>query len=78
MKDDLLLSTPHPLYPDIISDPAIPHFSYENSYRDVSGNPEGEIFCFSSTPLYDSEDHEDIDANIEFYDYGVMIVYSFI
>ena len=28
----------------------------------IFGNSEGENFCFSSTPLYDSSDHE--DANV--------------
>lgn len=32
----------------------------------LSGNLGGEIFCFSSTPLYDSSGHEDANVHFEF------------
>jgi hypothetical protein len=35
-----------------------------------SGNTEGEHSCFSSTPLFDSSNHEDADEIIDFSDLG--------
>jgi len=35
-----------------------------------SGNTEGEFVRFSSTPLFDSSDHEDVDEIIDFSDRG--------
>lgn len=35
-KDDLFLSTPHPLFSDIFCDPNIFYFPCENSFPDVS------------------------------------------
>jgi len=35
-----------------------------------SRNIDGEHSCFSSTPLYDSSNHEDADKHLEFYDRG--------
>ena len=111
MKDDLLLATPHPLFPNIFGDYVIVDFPYENivlgastsdhsqntpdvspslhSREDASvfANPfsissvffenvDGEHFCFSSTPLYDSSDHEDTDEHIEFSDHGCCDLFS--
>ena len=107
VKDELLLSTTHLLFPDIFCDSTISDFPCENSPRGIStsdhlqntpdvslslhfgedtslfGNPfnisfiifgkeEGEHSCFSSTPLYDSSDNEDVDEHIEFSDRGSL------
>jgi len=36
----------------------------------VPKNEEGGHSCFSSTPLYDSSDHEDVDEHLEFFYHG--------
>ncbi len=107
VKDDLLLFTPHPLYPDIFHNSTISDPSCENSFSDVSifdhsqniwdanfsfdcgedkfifsyppnllsyfsGNIEGEISHFSSSPIYDSSDHEDVIVHhLEFFYRGL-------
>lgn len=45
----------------------------------ISINWEGEIFSFSSTPIYDSSDHEDVDVHIKFSDHGCcdLFIHSF-
>jgi len=111
VKDDLLLSTPHLLFPDIFGDFSIVDFPCENTFPGASTsdhshnipdvnlplhigddtfsfanplnissifceNAEGEHSCFSSTPLYDSSDHEDVDEHIEFLDHGCHDFFS--
>jgi len=40
-----------------------------------SKSSEGE-FCFSSTPLYDSTNHEDVDVHLEFFDHGCRDIFT--
>lgn len=103
VRDDLLLSTPPPLFPDIFGDSVILYLPYVNSSTDTSTsdhlqnppdaipsfdngeekfftenllhfsstfskNAEGEHSLFSSTPLFDSSYHEDVDELIDFSD----------
>lgn len=105
MKDDLLLSAPSPIFPDIIGDFVIPNCICVNPSMDASssdhlqntldvnplfnsgedksiiknplhlssaffGNIEGENSCFSSTPLHNSSNDEDVDKHPKFSDFG--------
>jgi len=36
----------------------------------ISENTEGEHPCFSSTPLHDSSNHDDVDKHPKFFDLG--------
>ena len=42
----------------------------------ISESAEGEHSCFSSTPLYDSLDHEGAKEHIEFYDHGCRDLFT--
>ena len=42
----------------------------------ISKNVEGEHSCFSSTPLYNSSDHEDANKHIKFSDHGCRDLFS--
>ena len=42
----------------------------------ISRNLEVEKLCFSSTPMYDSLDHEDADAHLEFSDRGCRDLFT--
>lgn len=43
----------------------------------ISRNLECGNFCFSSTPLYDSSDHEDDDVNFKFSSHGCGDIFSY-